>query len=124
MIYSVGKIDAAVEQLDWAIRLFLDEKAYIPSITLAGASEEILGAVLKEKSSFSQLKIKLSQEYKMSEAIVSQAHLNKTKNWLKHWTNLADDEVTDIELEKENVQYIARALANLVAHDRSFPPQG
>ena len=43
MKYQVTKIEAAVDQLDWAIKLFLDHQAYIPSITLAGAAEEILG---------------------------------------------------------------------------------
>jgi len=43
MEFELTKIDAAVEQLDWAIRLFLDQKAYVPAITLAGAAEEILG---------------------------------------------------------------------------------
>ena len=42
MKYHVTKIDAAVDQLDWAIRLFLDHKAYVPAITLAGAAEEIV----------------------------------------------------------------------------------
>jgi|MudIll2142460700_1097286.scaffolds.fasta_scaffold15634_7 hypothetical protein len=29
MNYRVGKIDAAVNQLDWAIKLFLNHKAYV-----------------------------------------------------------------------------------------------
>lgn len=41
--FELSKIDAAVEQLDWAIRLLLDHKAYIPAIGLAAAAEEILG---------------------------------------------------------------------------------
>jgi hypothetical protein len=41
--FALSKIDAAVEQLDWAIRVFLD-KAYVPAITLAGAADEILVA--------------------------------------------------------------------------------
>jgi len=36
MDYSLSKIDAAVDQLDWSIRLFLDHQAYVPAITLAG----------------------------------------------------------------------------------------
>lgn len=34
MKFEVGKIGAAVDQLDWAIKLFLDYKAYVPAITL------------------------------------------------------------------------------------------
>ena len=39
MKYTVNKIDAAIDQLDWAIKLFIEHKAYVPSITLAGAAE-------------------------------------------------------------------------------------
>jgi len=46
MEYKISKIDAAVSQLDWAIRLFLDHQAYLPAITLAGAAEEIIGKAL------------------------------------------------------------------------------
>ncbi len=41
-----SKIDLAREQLDCAIRLFLEGK-YVPSLTLAGAAEEILGKALR-----------------------------------------------------------------------------
>jgi hypothetical protein len=56
MKFTISKIDAAVEQMDWAIKLFLDHQAYVPAITLAGATEEIVGEVLGGKSVFSQLK--------------------------------------------------------------------
>ncbi|WP_198155947.1 hypothetical protein [Herbaspirillum autotrophicum] len=36
-------------QLDQAIRLFIDEKDYISSATLAGAAEEIFGSLLKRE---------------------------------------------------------------------------
>jgi hypothetical protein len=39
--HPVSKIDAAVHQLDWAIKLFFDSEAYVAAITLAGAAEEI-----------------------------------------------------------------------------------
>ena len=37
----------AEHQLDRALRLFLDDKDYVSAITLAGASEEIFGELLK-----------------------------------------------------------------------------
>ena len=124
MNYTVTKIDAAVEQMDWAIKLFLDHQAYIPAITLAGAAEEIVGEILGERSVFSQLKKKFCEQYSLSEKVVSQAYLNKAKNWLKHWKEMQDKEQVDIELEEEAVQYIVRALTNLVLHDRSLPSEG
>jgi len=41
---QISKFEAAVRQLDVAIRLFL-EGDYISSLTLAGAAEDILGAL-------------------------------------------------------------------------------
>ena len=119
MKYTVNKIEAAALQLDWAIRLFLDHGEYIPAITLAGAAEEILGEAVSNEAAFHQLKVTLSEKTGIEEKIISQEHLNKTKNWLKHWKEMKDDENLDIELEKEAIQYIARAIANLITHDNS-----
>lgn len=120
MKYYITKIDAAVDQLDWAIRLFLDHKAYVSAITLAGAAEELIGETLGDDSAFRQLQGKLAKEYGFDPRMVSQAHLNKAKNWLKHWKNCKDNDCIDIELETEAMQYIIRAISNLVSHDRSL----
>jgi hypothetical protein len=120
MKYYITKIDAAVDQLDWAIKLFLDHKAYVPAITLAGAAEELIGETLGDDSAFRQLQGKLAKEYGLDPRMVSQAHLNKAKNWLKHWKNCKDNDCIDIELETEAMQYIIRAISNLVSHDRSL----
>lgn len=121
--YQISKIDAAVDQIDWAIRLFLNHQAYIPAITLAGAAEEILGETLSDRSAFNLLKMKLSFQTGLPEKVVSQSYLNKAKNWLKHWQNLRDEETVSLELESEAIQYIVRAVANLVAHDHSIPSE-
>lgn len=42
------KLEVAVHQLERALRLFLDENDYVCAITLAGASEEILGKLLEQ----------------------------------------------------------------------------
>ncbi len=124
MDYSLSKIDAAVDQLDWAIRLFLDHQAFVPAITLAGAAEEILGEVLGDESVFSLVKKKLSAELNLPEAVVSQAHMNRAKNWLKHWKEMKDEETISVDLEGEAIQYIVRALTNFILHDRSLPSEG
>jgi hypothetical protein len=124
MEFLVSKIGAAVDQLDWSIRLFLDHKAYVPAITLAGAAEEIIGVTLFDASTFALLKKQLAEEYSLPEKVISQDYLNKAKNWLKHWQGLRDDDTISLELETEAMQYIVRALANLVAHDRSLPSEG
>ncbi|MCX7239411.1 MAG: hypothetical protein NTU86_03120 [Burkholderiales bacterium] len=124
MKVTVTKIDAAVEQMDWAIKLLLDNQAYIPAITLAGAAEAIIGENLGESSVFSQLKAKFCAEYNLSEKYISQEYLNRTRNWLKHGKGMQDAEQTKIELEEEAVQYIVRSLTNLVLHDCSLPSEG
>ena len=124
MEYTLSKIDAATDQLGWAIRLFLDKKAYVPAITLAGAAEEIIGETLREKSVFLQVKSTLCTELNMPSEIVSQLHMNKAKNWLKHWKNLKDDETINLDLEGEAIQYIVRAITNFVLHDNSLPSEG
>jgi hypothetical protein len=122
--FELSKIDAAVDQLDWAIRLFLDHKAYVPAITLAGAAEEILGQAAGGRAAFDVLKKKFAADFSMPEKVVSQAHLNRAKNWLKHWDERADDETVRLELDEEALQYIVRSLTNLVEHDASQPSEG
>jgi hypothetical protein len=124
MEYTLSKIDAAVDQLDWSIRLFLDHAAYVPAITLAGAAEEIVGQTLGEASAFALLKQRIASRTGLPESVVSQMHVNRGKNWLKHWLGLKDDETIQIELETEAIQYIIRAIANLIAHDQSLPSEG
>jgi hypothetical protein len=106
--------------LDWAIKSFLDEKAYFPAITLAGAAEEILGEAVSPESAFRKLKESLSAEYGIPGPVLSRQYLNKTKNWLKHWKEKKDEEYIEIELETEAILYIGRAVTNLITHDRSL----
>jgi hypothetical protein len=122
--FELTKIEAAIDQLDWAIQLFLDHSAFAAAITLAGAAEEILGRAAADRSAFEQLKKKFSNDFSLPEKVVSQAHLNRAKNWLKHWDGRADDEKIILELDEEAIQYIVRALANLAAHDGTLPSEG
>lgn len=124
MNYSLSKIDAATEQLDWAIRLFLDHEAFVPAITLAGAGEEIVGEIIGEQSVFARLKRKLSADFNLPEKVISQAYMNRARNWLKHWMKMKDAETISIDLEGEAIQGIVRALTNLILHDRSLPSEG
>jgi hypothetical protein len=123
MEWELSKIDAAVDQLDWAIRLFLDHQAYVPAITLAGAAEEILGKAVGGDAAFLQLKKKFAADLSMPEKEVSQDHLNRAKNFLKHWDGKTDQEKIYLELDEEALQYIARALTNLATHDGTLPSE-
>jgi hypothetical protein len=124
MEFELSKIDAAVEHLDWAIRLFLDHHAYAPAITLAGAAEEVIGQVIGNRNIFQHLKEKLAIDFSLSEKAVSQEHLNRAKNCLKHWDGCTDSTKIRLELDEEAIQYIVRALTNLATHDGSWPSEG
>ena len=54
--YTYSKLELAKAQLEKAIELFLEESNYACSITLAGASEEILGKLLIEEGKEPELK--------------------------------------------------------------------
>ncbi|CAD2224835.1 conserved hypothetical protein [Pseudoalteromonas sp. 3J6] len=52
---TLTNLDIAERQLDRSIQLFLDEKDFISSLTLAGAAEEILGKILNKKDESNSL---------------------------------------------------------------------
>ena len=109
MEFELSKIDAAVEQLDWAIRLFLDHRAFIPAITLAGAAEDILGKAAGDRAAFGLLKSKFTD-----------VDLNEARNWLKHPN---DPQGIRLDWRDAAVQMIGRALSNLTVHDANrLPP--
>ncbi len=124
MKFKISKIDAAADQLDWAIRLFIDHEAYVAAITLADAAEELIGKPLEDQAAFKQLTATLSTRFGLDQKVVTQDHLNRAKNWLKHWDGHTDQEQIELELEVEAIQYIVRALTNLAMFDGSLPSEG
>lgn len=46
---TLSKLEAAEHQLERALQLFLEEADYVSAITLAGASEELLGKLLEQQ---------------------------------------------------------------------------
>jgi len=122
LIFSVSKVEAASDQLDWAIRLFLDHKAYVPAITLSHAAETILGDSVVHaggKSALFQISDNLSGTTGHTPEKVRQ-FMNDPANWLKHWKGRADSEKLDLELETLSIQYITRAAINLHQHDQTL----
>jgi hypothetical protein len=118
MKYRINKIDVAVNQLDWAIKLFFNE-AFVPAIALAGGAEELLGEAALNKtgsSSFTELTNNLSRQSGLPKNAIGQNYLNMAKNWIKHWQGLKDNESIELELETEAIQYIIRAMSNLVGY--------
>ena len=111
---TVNKIDAAVDQLDWAIRLLIDHNAYIPAITLAGACDCILGGM--NRQFFDELRDSLAAKYQLPPKEVSDMHINKAKNWLKHATVITPQEF-EFDLKSEAIMRITLAIATLKNFD-------
>jgi len=112
-------------QTDRAIQLFLDEADYYSSATLAGAAEEILGCLLREKGSEPALDNMISTVLRLLTAAeideITEARakspragirveLNLYRNWLKHYQP-AEFELA-IDAKDAAAELIDRAVMN------------
>lgn len=111
---KLHKIEIAQRQIDTAIDLFLNDKDFVSTLTLAGAGEEITGKLLDRKGEKNMLQ-KLHAWYQ--ETIGTQMEFgefsrraNLARNTLKH-ANSPDED--DVEIQRwEAVQMIMRAMTN------------
>lgn len=115
-IEQLSQLEAAERQLDRAIQLFLVDHDYICAITLAGAAEEILGGALAKegkKPMNEHLKGILKQIIlpELTHKEISDQHLNKIRNRLKHHTDLKDEGIEDA-MDLVAMQMIIRAIGN------------
>lgn len=113
---EIKKIEIAIVQLETSISLF-EQKNYISSLTLAGAAEEILGALLKQcgKSDIvTELEEVLKKGLKSEDTKknIRYEYLNKARNQTKH-ANRADENIVNIDYENEATCLISRAIVNL-----------
>lgn len=111
---TLHKIDVARTQIDTAIELFLSDKDFLASLTLAGAAEDILGKFLDRKGEKSMLQ-NLHEWYQQTSGDPIEygefaKKANFTRNSLKHATNAAEDELEVFRWEA--VQMLMRALYN------------
>lgn len=114
----ISKIDIAKWQLDRAIRLFLDQKDFVSSITLAGASEEILGSILRTSSDLSSYDQLQRGFYRIVEMFQGRKPCPRTfndlangiRNGLKHYQDGKDIE---FDPEQEAMDIIQRSISNL-----------
>lgn len=112
------KLEIAVHQLDRAIKLFLDEKDYICSITLCGAAEEMLGKELQrsgEASASDSLAKSLQEKHAndLTVKYIRDKHLNEARNAIKHF-NLQEESAFETDWESQAIQMLARACSNII----------
>lgn len=105
----MNQIEAGIEQFEWAIKLYLNENAYVPAITLAGASEGIFGELI-QGSAIKELRQRLLQNTGLEDI---SKQLNKPKNWLKHgsckenYSSIDDDELQAMAISRILVSAIS-----------------
>ena len=114
----MNKKSIALHQLNRAIKLFINEKDYICSITLSGAAEEILGRLVEhngEISAVNELADSLEKitEENISKKEIRDKHLNNVRNSIKHFSNPLDKNVIT-NWEQQAIQLIARCCSNIV----------
>ena len=112
-----SKLEAAKRQLDRAIKLFFDEADYYSAITLAGASEEILGKMLEargETHALTSISSTITEILSANDVptltnreLIRQ--LNDVRDWLKHYRDGKD---LDFDAKEAALQLIDRAVSN------------
>ena len=113
------RIDLACEQLDCALELFLSQRSYVSALTLAGASEEILGKALCQIGSATTL-VATFRLVEPTQTLISgrsytskefQNEKNRVRNAVKHMRD--SSELTIVaDLEAEALWMIVRACDN------------
>lgn len=118
VLHRVTKIDAAVHQLDWAIRLLVEFDEPMPAITLAGAAGDILRKVSKSPI-YDQLAEKFAESHGVDRRKFGADHANRLRNWLKHWDIGNEPESEEFDLQTDAILHIARSLSDLATYDGS-----
>ena len=121
MEYSThNKVNLAIEQLEAALSLFLEEKSYVCALTLAGAAEEILGMAAKiegiENSLQESYRIYCTPELSWINAPKTWSEFttngkNKVRNAVKHLAD-AEDLNFQADIKDEALWMLVRATDN------------
>lgn len=118
---KISKEHIAIIQLRDALSLYYN-KSYISAITLAGASEEILGKLSKEKNSTTALEIESFLFRTTFPSMNYQAERNKLRNELKH--KYPGNNNTDYENFKATAEtHLSAAIINLKLFTGTIPSE-
>lgn len=125
MEQTITKIEAAIDQLNWAIELHLNMEAHIPAVTLASAAEELLGRAVGAASAHERVltELVLPLDPEIDRKYFSQKYLNNAKNWLKHWTICSEPVEATFDFSQEAQLSILRAIMNMQAHKQGLSLQ-
>lgn len=120
---QITKLEVAINHMQMAIDMFLNNKDLLCILTLAGAAEEILGQYATKANKKTMLDLlcsSLKEEYYIDtpDKGFKWEYLNKAKNTVKHF----DDgvaEAIEINPEAEALTMLIRATGNLYSHERT-----
>ena len=111
---QLHKTEIAKREIETAIDMFLSDSDFISVLTLAGAAEDILGALLRRGGQRPMLEQLHAWYQETTKAEISFGEFarkaNLGRNTLKHATN-AEEDVIEI-FRWEAVQMLMRALYN------------
>ena len=122
---NLSYLEIATRQLDRAIALYLIEKDFISSLTLAGAAEEILGKLLNESGQHHALNYIIEGALKLNgmdsnapEAKSAEKEIanlaNYYKNRLKHYNS--ENTTLNFSVDYYSADIIDRAISNYFAY--------
>lgn len=120
---KLHKVEIAWRQLEVAADLYFTDRDYLAVITLAGAAEEILGALIKRKGSPAMIDhlVELDKELTGGRDFsVVNREVNGVRNALKHARELSEDEV--VVEPGEAIAMLGRAVVNYVLFAREATP--
>jgi len=112
---NYSKDQVALIQLERAIQIFFEDKDYVSTISLAGASEDITKSMLeREGKKPSSEKLKVWFREKHPDIDVNNKffyhHANLTRNFVKHFNNPQE---THMDIGKREAAYwVTRAVMN------------
>ena len=109
----------AFRQLETALRLYSEREDYYSVITLAGASEEIFGKLLKENNPENALDSLKKAGSAVHEALfdedLAEKEISERVNWvrnlLKHWSS-GQPKVVEFDAPEEAKDMLTRAIDN------------
>jgi len=120
---TISKIEVATELLDRALALFLDQRAFVPAIVLAGAAEDVFhGHLLRNgtepaRTNFARSASRISKHLDpAAPAIPEKVFVKRMRdpfNWLRHADDPSDSDTATWDLEEEAEHILSRAIENM-----------
>lgn len=119
----LNKIEIAKRQIDTAIELYFAQKDFVSIITLAGASEEILGNIIKGSGGKRMIDYLVDLDKHLTgngrDFNIINKEINGVRNNLKHADTLEDK----VEVCSDNANsMLARAVANYAIAKNEITP--